>query len=222
MENEDVEEISIDSFDCSQQTLFCSNIEINGQTLILQATASSIRLISLSNGLVNSWIPPNNILLISVNDLQIICSSRSSLYYLEIIDLEIKLINELKTEFETSCLDISSLEDKKRSKFCAIGLWKDISVHILKLPELRILHTEKLGIDIIPRSILMTKFDTTAYLFTAIGDGSLLYHNLNVETGALTERKKSFSALIRLFESLQNKHVHQYFRMFRSTHCNLF
>ncbi|KPM03377.1 DNA damage-binding protein-like protein [Sarcoptes scabiei] len=190
MENEDVEEISIDSFDCSQQTLFCSNIEINGQTLILQATASSIRLISLSNGLVNSWIPPNNILLISVNDLQIICSSRSSLYYLEIIDLEIKLINELKTEFETSCLDISSLEDKKRSKFCAIGLWKDISVHILKLPELRILHTEKLGIDIIPRSILMTKFDTTAYLFTAIGDGSLLYHNLNVETGALTERKK--------------------------------
>ncbi|KAF7492574.1 DNA damage-binding protein 1 [Sarcoptes scabiei] len=214
----DVEEISIDSFDCSQQTLFCSNIEINGQTLILQATASSIRLISLSNGLVNSWIPPNNILLISVNDLQIICSSRSSLYYLEIIDLEIKLINELKTEFETSCLDISSLEDKKRSKFCAIGLWKDISVHILKLPELRILHTEKLGIDIIPRSILMTKFDTTAYLFTAIGDGSLLYHNLNVETGALTERKKSFSALIRLFESLQNKHVHQYFRMFRSTH----
>lgn len=36
----------------------------------------------------------------------------------------------------------------------------------------------------------MAHFDLTSYLFTAIGDGALLYYILDNETGALSERKK--------------------------------
>src|SRR5699024_4927466 len=99
-----------------------------GQDLIFQATAFALRLISVDEKRVlNEWVPSQKISLISTNNTQIICSSRSNLYYLEVIDSQIKLINEAQMEFETSCLDISPLLQPK-SKFCVVGLWKDISV----------------------------------------------------------------------------------------------
>lgn len=58
------------------------------------------------------------------------------------------------------------------------------------MPDLKLLHDEKLGGEIIARSILMAHFDLTSYLFTAIGDGSLLYYILDSETGTLSEKKK--------------------------------
>ena len=126
--DEEVEETQLEGFDCLQQTLFCGNIFQNDQEVLLQVTATSIRLISTQQRRVLSeWIPPQNITLISTNNIQIVCSSRSNLYYFEVINNEIKLINESQLEFEASCLDISPLLNS-RSKFCAVGLWKDISV----------------------------------------------------------------------------------------------
>lgn len=55
---------------------------------------------------------------------------------------------------------------------------------------MKLIHNEKLGGEIIPRSILMAHFDLTSYLFTAIGDGSLFYYILDNETGTLSEKKK--------------------------------
>ena len=37
--------------------------------------------------------------------------------------------------------------------------------------------------EIIPRSILMATFENIQYLLCALGDGSLFYFNLNVDTG---------------------------------------
>ena len=37
--------------------------------------------------------------------------------------------------------------------------------------------------EIIPRSILMTTFEGIHYLLCALGDGSLFYFNLNIDTG---------------------------------------
>jgi hypothetical protein len=37
--------------------------------------------------------------------------------------------------------------------------------------------------EIIPRSILMTTFEGIHYLLCALGDGALIYFNLNAETG---------------------------------------
>lgn len=188
--DEEVEETQMDGFDCSKQTLYCGNIESNGQHLILQATDNGIRLLSIEQKLVvHKWKPANPISLISVNCTQIVCSSRSSLYYLEVINNELRLTNEIQMKHEISCLNISPLI-KPKSKFCAVGLWKDISVQILSLPGLKLLHNEKLDGEIIPRSVLMAHFDLTSYLFTAIGDGSLLYYILDNETGTLSEKKK--------------------------------
>ena len=37
--------------------------------------------------------------------------------------------------------------------------------------------------EIIPRSILMTTFESSHYLLCALGDGALFYFGLNIETG---------------------------------------
>lgn len=126
--DEEVEETHLDGFECLQQTLFCGNITLNEKEIIMQATSTSIRLICPEEGrVINEWTPTQNISLVSTNDTQILCSSRSSLYYLEVVDGQIKLISESQLDYEASCLDISQLTHKK-SKFAAVGLWKDISV----------------------------------------------------------------------------------------------
>ena len=87
-------------------------------------------------------------------------------------------------EHEVACLDITPLgEGETKAKLCSVGLWTDISARILQLPDFTCIHTEMLGGEIIPRSILMTTFEAINYLLCALGDGSLIYFNLNVETG---------------------------------------
>lgn len=111
-----------------------------------------------------------------------------------------------------ACLDITPLGDSNgMSPLCAIGLWTDISARILKLPSFELLHKEMLGggrnlpsgsghcpcpeqphpslfllpTEIIPRSILMTTFESSHYLLCALGDGALFYFGLSLETGDL-------------------------------------
>lgn len=81
-------------------------------------------------------------------------------------------------------------KSKRKANFVAVGLWTDISAVVLSLPNLEVYHKEKLGGEIIPRSILMTTFEGINYLLCALGDGSMFYFNLNKTTGNLSEKKK--------------------------------
>ncbi|KAF7245565.1 DNA damage-binding protein 1 [Varanus komodoensis] len=66
-------------------------------------------------------------------------------------------------------------------------------------------------IKIIPRSILMTTFESSHYLLCALGDGALFYFGLNVETGLLSDRKKvtlgTQPTVLRTFRSLSTTNV---------------
>ena len=87
-------------------------------------------------------------------------------------------------EHEVACLDISPLtHDDSRSSLCAAGLWTDISARLLSLPDLKTIHTEMLGGEIIPRSILLSTFEGIPYLLCALGDGALFYFHLDPDTG---------------------------------------
>lgn len=100
---------------------------------------------------------------------------------------------------EVACVDITPCSDQDKSSLCAVGLWTDISVQILTLPQFENLFTQPLGggicysvgmesnfdfiLDYIPRSILMAVLGETCYLLCALGDGSLYYYNMNPQTG---------------------------------------
>ena len=115
-------------------------------------------------------------------------------------------------DYEVACLDISLLDEStSKSDMVAVGLWTDISACVLSLPSLALLNSEKLGGEIIPRSILMTSFEGINYLLCALGDGSMFYFTLNKSSGMLSDKKKvtlgTQPTILKTFRSLSTTNV---------------
>ncbi len=148
--------------------------------------------ISCKKFFFSEWKPPGDrvISVTGCNSSQIVCASGSIMFYLEVKEGKLVQSGDTTLEHEIACIDITPLNDAdSRSEIVAIGLWTDITVRLLKLPSLEEITQEALGGDIIPRSILMAKFEGTNYLLCALGDGSLFYFVMS-STGCLTDKKK--------------------------------
>ncbi|XP_071830754.1 DNA damage-binding protein 1-like [Apostichopus japonicus] len=190
LNGEEVEETELGGFDGNQQSFYCGNVCLKQ---LIQITSASVRLVSTQTKLlVNEWLPPSgkNISVATCNQYQIVAAAGHDIYYLEIVDGEVKQISTMTMEHEVACIDVTSLTESGRADICAVGLWTDISARILRLPSLESAHVEMLGGEIIPRSVLLARFEGQPYLLCALGDGSLFYFSLTLETGRLSERKR--------------------------------
>ena len=69
-------------------------------------------------------------------------------------------------EHEVACVDVTPLGDdlSAKSDLCAIGLWTDISVRLLKLPSLETIHTQPLG----GGTVYMYMYIYSSYLYIAL------------------------------------------------------
>ena len=115
---------------------------------------------------------------------------RDTLVYL-IIEPDGKLTERSRQKMsnEIACVDLSPIgTNSSESEVCAIGLWNDISVSLLSLPDMAVLDRSELGGDIIPRSVLLNSFSSVPYLFVSIGDGTLFYYP--IENGKLGKKKR--------------------------------
>lgn len=80
--------------------------------------------------------------------------------YLEIGNGKLTEVKHIQLEYEISCLDINPIgETSSYSSLAAVGMWTDISVRIYSLPGLDLITKENLGGEIIPRSVLLCKFE---------------------------------------------------------------
>uniref|UniRef100_A0A8C7X5H2 DNA damage-binding protein 1 n=1 Tax=Oryzias sinensis TaxID=183150 RepID=A0A8C7X5H2_9TELE len=212
LSGEEVEETELPGFVDNQQTFYCGNV---AHQQLIQITSGSVRLVLQdSKALVSEWKEPQgrNISVAACNHTQVVLAVGRALYYLQILAGELKQISTTEMEHEVACLDITPLgESSSESPLCAVGLWTDISARMLKLPCFTPLHKEMLGGEIIPRSILMTTFEGSYYLLCALGDGALFYFGLDLQTGALSERKKvtlgTQPTVLRTFRSLSTSNV---------------
>uniref|UniRef100_T1J441 DNA damage-binding protein 1 n=1 Tax=Strigamia maritima TaxID=126957 RepID=T1J441_STRMM len=212
LSGEEVEETELPGIDGTQQTFYCGNVVFDQ---IVQVTAASVRLVSdETKQLLDEWRPPGakNISVVSCNTCQIVCAVGSALFYLEISAGSISMLSTITMDHEISCLDVSPFsESDARSNICVVGLWTDISARVLCLPNFNELHCEMLGGEIIPRSILITSFEGIHYLLCALGDGSLIYFNINANSGVLTDRKKvtlgTQPTMLKTFKSLSTINV---------------
>ncbi|KAM9764827.1 DNA damage-binding protein 1 isoform 2-T2 [Menidia menidia] len=211
LSGEEVEETELPGFVDNQQTFYCGNV---AHQQLIQITSGSVRLVLQdSKVLVSEWKEPQgrNISVAACNHTQVVLAVGRALYYLQILAGELKQINSTEMEHEVACLDITPLGEGGESPLCAVGLWTDISARVLKLPCFTALHKEMLGGEIIPRSILMTTFEGSYYLLCALGDGALFYFGLDLQTGALSERKKvtlgTQPTVLRTFRSLSTSNV---------------
>ncbi|XP_065647466.1 DNA damage-binding protein 1 isoform X2 [Hydra vulgaris] len=211
LSTEEVEEIEIEGFSSDKQTTYCANVNFNQ---LIQVTEESILLISCSTRkLLFNWLPPDNkhISVAVSNSFQIVVSLGKELIYLEVEDSNIRQISHSVLEYEVACLDISPKANETTSDRLCVGLWTDISVRILALPNLEELYVEKLSGEMIPRSILMITFEDKEYLLCALGDGSLFYFLLNRLNGVLSDQKKvslgTKPTVIQSFKSGSSTHV---------------
>lgn len=58
-------------------------------------------------------------------------------------------------------------------------------VHIYELPSLKLLVSEALDGEVIPRSVLFADFEGVPYLLCALGDGQLHNFHVDATSGAL-------------------------------------
>lgn len=210
--NEEVEETEISGFLSDQQTFYCGNVDHNQ---IIQVTPFTARLVHAHTGaLISDWKPKDNsrISVVACNNSQMVCASAYDVYYIEITDGELVQRSQATLEYEVACLDISLLNNKTgKAELIAVGLWTDISVSVLTIPNLETLNNEKLGGEMIPRSILMTNFEGINYLLCALGDGSMFYFTLNVKDGILKDKKKvtlgTQPTILKTFRSLSTTNV---------------
>ncbi|VEN37337.1 unnamed protein product [Callosobruchus maculatus] len=212
LNGEEVEETDIGGFASDQQTFYCGNV---AHDQIIQVTSVSARLVSIqTKTLVAEWKPPNDksISVVACNTSQLVLSTGSAVYYLEIQPNELIMKGNTTLDVEVACLDISPLgEGNTTSELVAVGLWTEISARLLRLPDLTEATKELLGGEIIPRSVLMASFEGHNYLLCALGDGSMFYFTLNKESGTLSDKKKvtlgTQPTVLKTFRSLSTTNV---------------
>lgn len=191
LNGEEVEETEIAGFEVNQQTFTCQNVSFDQ---VVQVTPTRVILVNAhTKERVSEWKPDGgqSISVVSCNSKQVVCAVRNNLYYLQIEKEKLEKISETTLEYEVACIDINPLDEgTQESKFCSVGLWTDISIRVLRLPDFSELHKEMLGGEIIPRSIIAVTFEGIHYLLCALGDGALFYFILNKDNGSLADRKK--------------------------------
>eukprot|EP00455_Lapot_gusevi_P053385 TRINITY_DN8316_c0_g1_i6.p1 TRINITY_DN8316_c0_g1~~TRINITY_DN8316_c0_g1_i6.p1 ORF type:complete len:744 (+),score=248.39 TRINITY_DN8316_c0_g1_i6:149-2233(+) len=190
-----MDEINIDGFLSECPTLFCCNV-LHDQ--LLQVTPTSVRLVDCSSlQLLTHWDPPlgSSITVAHASPTQVLVALGGGVLVLLEVGQEKGTITQTATttlEHEISCLHLNLVgADPLRASHVALGMWTDITVRVLELPSLRELSRDVLGVDILPRSVLFSRFASSTYLFCGLGDGTLFTYILDPDTSSLTDKKKS-------------------------------
>jgi DNA damage-binding protein 1 len=194
MAGEELEETEVVGFVQDQQTLYCGNVVNNH---FIQVTPKGVYLVdAIKQQLVDKWTPPKGSLInvSSCNTRQILVTTGGKrLHLLEIDNSKLRHVKDTEMPYEIACVNINPVaqeENPQIAQFCAVGLWTEISVRLLRLPSLEEVRKELLGGEIIPRSVLFTTFEGVHYLLVALGDGHVFTFTFDLATGALSNRKK--------------------------------
>ncbi|KAG0252722.1 DNA damage-binding protein 1a [Actinomortierella ambigua] len=187
-ESEMVQE-EMEGFETETTTLLSCNVQ---HGLLLQVTPLSVRLIAppehIQAGLISEWRPANGaqISIASANPTQcLVAVGGSTLVYLRIGAETIEEERQKTFQNDIACIDVSSIgtPDGSSAQFGAIGLWTNIKVLLVRLPTLETMSAYDLPGEILPRSLLLTRFEGTPYLLVGLGDGQLLTFALDLATG---------------------------------------
>jgi len=215
---EEMIEAMLDGIVARTSTIFAANME---RDLAVQVVESGVILLdSQTMNRVGSWTPHQGcrILVAKGNSHQVLLSTtQGHLIYLELDPVEPRLIqvSQILVEKEISCMDLSPLGSNPRakSKIAVIGLWKEVSIKLLLLPELATITTELLGGETIARSVLLCTMDHIDHLLVALGDGHLWSYKLGMtDVSSVIQDRRRFSigtqpATLSQFRSRDSWHV---------------
>jgi len=192
MAGEELSETEISGFVTEDETtLYCSSVPGGNY---VQISEKSVYLVSsVTQERLDTWTPSSgqSATVCSAYGSQIVLATGGKqLYYLEIQNDKIVQKGNKQMDHEISCLNIRPVGGSDTATFCAVGLWTDITIRILGLPDLTEFNKEALGGEIVPRSVLFATFSGTHYLLVGLGDGHLLNFQFDLKQGHISDRKK--------------------------------
>jgi len=87
------------------------------------------------------------------------------------------LIRRRAFENDIACIDVSAIIPASpfSSQVCAVGLWTDIKVSLIRLPTMDILASHDLPGEILPRSLLLARFEGVPYLLAGLGKSQTIH-----------------------------------------------
>ncbi|KAF9365058.1 DNA damage-binding protein 1a [Mortierella sp. NVP85] len=186
----------LEGFLNDSQTLLSGNVKAN---LILQVTPESVRLIAppqhIQAGLISEWKPPTGqvISVAAMNGTQcLVAVGGKTLVYLDVGSEVVREVGQTTFDTEIACVDVTSIDatNPHVSQVCAIGLWTDIKVILVRLPTLEIISSYSLLGEILPRSLLLSRFEGVPYLLVGLGDGQLLTFALEASLSTFPTPKR--------------------------------
>ncbi|KAF5400819.1 DNA damage binding protein 1 [Paragonimus heterotremus] len=159
-------------------------------------------------GCLGEWHPPSGrgISCLSSWGSLIVIASGTELYTLHVVgSINQPVFEQIAYRtmpHEVACVDLTPFDHKRAAlslnqpliehevdysvpQLVAVGLWLGHGLALLKLPGLELVHEEPLpeitastGTALLPRSVLMAQLEDTAYLFAAMGDGTLYFYTI--------------------------------------------
>eukprot|EP00051_Salpingoeca_urceolata_P028390 m.486586 g.486586 ORF g.486586 m.486586 type:complete len:1102 (+) comp24511_c0_seq1:335-3640(+) len=199
LSGESLEGTEVPGASAAESSLYCGDA-VGSQWI--QVTERFVRLLcNNSRQMVAQWEHPDPSATISVcacNKHQVVVASGRLLRYFTIGQSTLTPAGEAMMEHEVACVDISPTatsagpdDTSGKASLCAVGLWTDISVRLLRLNDsLTETHKELIGGEIIPRSIVMAAFESVEYVLCALGDGSVHSFVLDSASGTLSGNKR--------------------------------
>ncbi len=214
MEENELGEVEISGFRSDQQTVYTADTECG----IVQVTQDSIRLVDSGTfQLLSSFDCPEEMSIVTADSSSnqiVIALSGGTVIKIDVDVVNRKLVKSanIRLDKDVACIrikppsitqsntsgdlmDIDGPESKViASNLVAFGMWTDNSVrlhHLSSLIECARIH---LGTEAQTRAVLLIDLDGITYLFVGLGDGTLLYYQLewsqNAGIFALENRKK--------------------------------
>jgi len=111
----------------------------------------------------------------------LLAGTNGTLLYLTLKGGKLNLENQIKMPHEIACIDIHPLDNQQQASYCTLGLWVDVSIHMLSLPSLDCVCKQTLSTEVLPRSVLCCNFEGINYLMCGLGDGNLLVYTVEQE-----------------------------------------
>ncbi|CAM9095121.1 unnamed protein product [Ectocarpus sp. 4 AP-2014] len=182
-------------------TLFCGCV---GGNMAVQVTKRGVVLICC-DGLqeIDRWDPPTdlNITLASGNATRVVLAlGGGNLVHLEVDATAKKLVQKARVQLdnEIACISLNPPsnqpvsnadpataamecdEESKLDSLVAVGMWTDMTVRLLSLPDLQGVSSQPLGGDTQARSVILATIADVHYLFVGLGDGHVVSFPLEV------------------------------------------
>lgn len=185
LDGAEMEAIELQCLPSNEQALLACNMRTQQKNCLLVVTPTHVRLLDASTGgggtLLDEYTceEAKVIALCAANEKAnqlVVCSGRQITYMcIDSGSAKIEVQRTATLEHEIACVDMALLEPNAPSTLCCVGLWQDMSVRVLTLPDLEGIHTETIGGDVLIRSVMLARFEAQTYLLCALGDGQVYY-----------------------------------------------